>query len=250
MSHNLDSVIGHSDGHSDTSGPPGLHVLWCDKSCLLIDKPCGLSTQAPSAFDSVEARVRRWLADRVAPGNVPYLGLPHRLDRCTSGVLLLALRARAARKLARQFERREVDKCYWALVEGEVTPPSGTWRDCLRKIPDQPRAEIVTADVPGAREAVLDYRVKSSHAASTWIELRLHTGRMHQIRVQAATRGWPIVGDTTYGAHFSFGPVVADVREQAIALHARSLKFRHPATGTWVTVEAPMPSFWRNFVNG
>lgn len=229
-------------------GPDALPVLWLDNSCLVVDKPSGISTQAPAQFDSVESRVRRWLTNRAEPGTEPYLALPHRLDRCTSGVLLMALRAKAARKISRQFERREINKKYWAIVQGNVSPPSGTWRDCIRKVVDEPRAEIVTADVQGARESVLDYRVVASHPSYTWLELQLHTGRMHQIRVQAAVRTHPVVGDLLYGADIPFGPAVADVRERWIALHAHSLGFRHPSSGNILTIQSAMPSHWQELV--
>ncbi len=197
---------------------------------VAVAKPAGLATQAPPGMPSAEA----WLRARLDAG--AYLGVPHRLDRVVSGVLLLAVTPRAARKLSRQFERREITKTYLALVAGE--PPAALaagaaeWRDMLVKVPDEPRARIAGAAEPGAREAVT---------------LEPLTGRMHQLRVQAASRGLPIVGDTHYGAGPSalsaFAPTV-DPRRHAIALHAWQIRYTDPDTGASITIEAPLPQRW------
>ncbi|MGC4002151.1 MAG: RNA pseudouridine synthase [Pirellulales bacterium] len=144
-----------------------LDLLLDDGVVLALNKPSGLSTQSPPGFDSLERRVRELLATRhVGPGR-HYLGVPHRLDRPVSGVILFAPTPRAARKLARQFEKRSIAKTYWAAVQSVPDPPEGTWRDLMRKIPDEPRAEIVSPNLPDAREAVLHYRTigRTAHGA-------------------------------------------------------------------------------------
>ena len=122
-----------------------LEILHEDEACLAALKPAGLSTQAPRSHDSLELRVRELLRSRAEEeGRIMieiYLGLPHRLDRPVSGAILFAKTRRAARVVSRQFERRQVRKIYWAIVEGAVNPPEGTWIDCLRKVPGQPRAK-------------------------------------------------------------------------------------------------------------
>src|SRR5207249_4976870 len=133
-----------------------------------------------------------------------------------------------AQRLAEQFARRTVVKVYWAAVEGQVQPAAGTWEDWLRKIEDEPRAEAAAADAPGARRAVLHYRALGSCDGGTLLELHLETGRMHQLRVQAALRGWPVRGDQLYGAALPFGPPAELPRDRTIALHARTLTFLHP----------------------
>jgi 23S rRNA pseudouridine1911/1915/1917 synthase len=223
---------------------PGLEILLDDDSLLAINKPCGLPTQAPRQYDSVERRIRSWLAEVHGPGT--YLGLPHRLDRPASGVLLLAKTPRAARLISRQFERRQIEKTYWALVSGNVEPPMGEWRDHVRKLPSIPKVEIVTADVPGALEAVLHYRVIGQTSDGSWLQIDLQTGRTHQIRVQASSRGYPVIGDQLYDSPVLFGPQTSDPRERAIALHARSLTFCHPTTREKCTVTADTPEHWRN----
>ena len=173
-----------------------------------------------------------------------YLGLPHRLDRPVSGAILLAKTKKGARKLSRQFERRRVAKTYWALVEGNVQPACGSWTDHLRKVPGESRAEVATADHPDAQLAILHYRTLGSSPHGSWLDIDLETGRMHQIRVQAAARGFPILGDRLYGSRVTFGPQLDDPRGQAIALHARQLKFTQALTQNEIAVMAPLNEPW------
>lgn len=211
---------------------------------MVVCKPPGLPTQAPPGIDSLEVRIKSFLKERDASPHGVYLGVPHRLDRPASGAIVFATRRRAAQKLARQFERREVKKVYWVCVEGRLDPPAGTWRDYLRKVYGKPLAEVVPADHPEARQAVLHYRTLATLDSGSWLEIELETGRTHQVRIQAASRGHPVLGDLQYGSPLPFGPQHTDERLRAIALHARTLAFRHPATKQWISVTAPTPEFW------
>jgi 23S rRNA pseudouridine1911/1915/1917 synthase len=223
-----------------------LVILFEDNHCLAVAKPAALLTQGvPPGVPTLEAMVKAYLKDCYhKPGNV-YLGIPHRLDRPVSGVVLFARNTKAARRLAEQFQTRQVTKVYWAAVAGEVVPIEGTWQDWLLKHPDEARTERVTADTPGARGASLTYRRLAACSGYSLLEIRPETGRMHQIRVQAATRGWPIVGDISYGSGHDFGPPAALPRDRAIALHGRSLSFLHPIRYEPLTVSAPLPEMWR-----
>lgn len=227
----------------------GFEVLYHHAACLAVAKPAGVLTQAPRGIDSLEARLRNWLSvsgeGYAAPESARrpedvYLGIPHRLDRPVSGVMLFALRKRMARKLAQQFERRQVKKTYWACVTGHVQPPTGIWEDFLRKIPDVAEAEIVPPDHPEGQRARLRYRTLSSGSQHTLLEIQLETGRMHQIRVQAAWRGYPVVGDRQYGALLPFSQAT-DPREQQIALHAHSIQFRDPGLRPAADGTLPLP---------
>ena len=214
---------------------------------VAILKPVGLATQAPPGIESVE----QWLRDRLGRDASGYLGVPHRLDRAVSGVVLMAATPRAARKLSRQFEEREITKTYLAVVETgaaakETLPGADAveWRDLLRKISGQARSEIVDSQALAAREAI-------THAS--WIDcagrdegkrlLKLMpvTGRMHQLRLQAASRGLPIVGDELYG-----GPPLGDgdAAERPILLHAWRIDYADPDSGERISVEAPLPNHW------
>lgn len=223
-----------------------MQVLLEDNHCLAVVKPAGLPTQAPPGIASLEAEAKAYLKEKYQkPGNV-YLGVPHRLDRPVSGVVLFARNSKAADRLAEQFRERTVTKVYWGLVEGELVPGEGEWRDFLRKVPDHARAETVDPDSTGAKEAVLQYRSLDSKRERHLVEFTLVTGRMHQIRVQAAKRGHPIVGDLDYGSTQPFGPTLVTVRERVIALHARSLTFLHPLRYEPITLTAPLPEYWRD----
>lgn len=220
-------------------------ILYEEGPCLVVNKPSGLLTQAPPGIDSLEARIKTLYMQRLerTEGTV-YLGIPHRLDRPASGAMIFARHVRAAHRLSQQFERRHVEKIYWAAVSGQVEPEQGMWEDFLHKIPGQ--AHVVTVDENhfDGRHAVLMYRVVKRFDWGTWLEIELKTGRTHQIRVQAASRGFPLLGDSQYGSPEPFGPQMEDERLRAIALHSRSLTFDHPMTKERVTVEAPLPEAW------
>jgi 23S rRNA pseudouridine1911/1915/1917 synthase len=222
----------------------GFQILYEEGPCLVVCKPPGLATQAPPGIGSLEVHIKLFLKERESPPFAVYLGVPHRLDRPASGAMVFATRRRAAQKLAKQFERREVKKIYWAYVEGKPDPPTGTWQDHLRKVYGKPQAEVVPADHPDARLAVLHYRTLRTTDSGSWLEIELETGRTHQVRIQASSRGHSVLGDFQYGAKIPFGPQHADERLRAIALHARTLEFRHPTSKQWVSVTAPTPEFW------
>ncbi len=222
----------------------GFEILFEDADCLVVAKPAGLLTQAPLGIDSLEFRIKRMLQEQATePGEI-YLGVPHRLDRPVSGVIVFAKTLRAARKLSLQFERRFVEKKYWALVEGNVSPDESTWTDHLKKIEGQPQSVVVDADDPAGKSAILHYRVLERLASRTLLEIKLDTGRTHQIRVQCASRGHSVVGDEMYGSPSRFGPWSDDERERLVALHARTLGFRHPTTRADLVFTAPLPSMW------
>jgi 23S rRNA pseudouridine1911/1915/1917 synthase len=225
-----------------------LVVLYEDNHCLAVAKPAPLLTQGPPGVPSLESQVKAYLKERYHKAGNVYLGVPHRLDRPVSGVVLFARNTKAARRLAEQFAERQVRKVYWALVEpsaaGELPPESGLWEDWLLKVKEEARAERVTEETPGARRAALRFHRLRATADGVLLEVEPETGRMHQIRLQAAVRGWPIYGDLLYGARRTFGPPAELPRDRVIALHARSLTFLHPIRYEAVTVTAPMPEAW------
>ena len=230
--------------------PLDFEILYEQGPCLAVAKPPGLLTQAPPGIDSLEARIKSFLKHRERKQGKVYLGVPHRLDRPASGAMVFARHVRAARRLSEQFERRSVRKVYWACVEGHLEPDEGTWTDLVRKVPDEARAEIVDSNHPDGRIAVLHYRTLDTGPWGSWLEIELETGRTHQIRIQAASRGHPVLGDAQYGSGVPFGPQPADLRLRAIALHARCLGFENPKTREGVVVEAPVPDSWKELASG
>ncbi len=222
----------------------GIDLLYHVGPCIVVNKPTGLLTQAPSGIESLEWRVREYVAAQENLAGNFYLGVPHRLDRPASGAVVFGRHVRATRRLARQFEERTVRKSYAALVPEADIPDRGTWSDHLRKIPGRSFVEIVEPTHPEAKSAVLHYRVCARRDGVMLLEIELQTGRTHQIRVQAASRGMPIVGDDQYGSQRLFGAPFEDARERAIALHAKQLEFDHPMTRERVSVRAQFPLAW------
>lgn len=228
---------------------PTVDVLFEDHHLIAVNKPAPLMTQAPVGVPSLEAMVKAYIKDKYAKPAGVYLGIPHRLDRPVSGVVLFCRNTKASQRVAEQFQSHSVAKVYWALVEGVVAEDAGEWRDFVRKVADQARSEIVTADVDGAKEAVTQFRVLRRDGDTTLLELTPQTGRMHQLRVQSAARGHPVLGDALYGSSKSFGPPAELPRDRVIALHARRLAFEHPFRNTPIELEAPLPEYWSESVH-
>jgi 23S rRNA pseudouridine1911/1915/1917 synthase len=161
-------------------------------------------------------------------------GIVHRLDKDTSGVLLVARTDAAHRALAAQFSGRTVEKVYLALVHGKVRSDSGRITKPIAR--DPVRRTRMTARLESGREALTDYKVRARFERFTFLEVRIGTGRTHQIRVHLASIGHPVAGDRVYGARVSTRPV------ERMFLHAWRIGFLSPATGDRVTVEAPLPA--------
>ena len=219
-------------------------VLFEDPHLLAVSKPAPLMTQAPAGVPSLEALAKAYIKEKYAKPAGVYLGIPHRLDRPVSGVVVFCRNTKAASRVAEQFQKHTVTKTYWALVEGIVAADEAEWRDFVRKVGDEARAEVVPPAGEGAKEAITRVRVLNRTADTTLLELTPQTGRMHQLRVQAAARGHPVVGDALYGSARPFGPAAELPRDRVIALHARRLVFEHPFRKIPVELEAPVPDYW------
>ncbi|MFZ1935521.1 MAG: RluA family pseudouridine synthase [Thermoguttaceae bacterium] len=220
--------------------PPPLNVLYEDNHLLAVAKPAGLPTMGtPEGRPTLLALAKEYVKQRYQkPGNV-YLGIVSRLDAPVTGVVLLARTSKAAARLTEQFRSRGVEKTYWAIAEGIVEPAEGRLVDWLAEDERHRRMHIVGRTMPGAREARLAYHRLSIVGSNSWLEVELETGRKHQIRLQLAHHGHPIVGDRKYGGRVPFS--------HGIALHARRLVISHPTTGSRIEIEAPLPSAWRRF---
>lgn len=229
-------------GKPSTLSP--LQFLHEDFHLVAVNKPAPLLTQAPPGIPSLEALVKAHIKEKHAKPAGVYLGIPHRLDRPVSGVVLFARNTKAAQRVHAQFQERRVRKVYWAVVEGEVTPESGAWDDWMKKVAAEARTVRAAEGEPGAKLATLAYRVLQRLPGGTLVELAPLTGRMHQLRVQAAWRGHPVIGDVTYGSTLPFGPAAELPRDRVIALHARQLTFAHPFTKEELTLTAPLPAYW------
>src|SRR5262249_4763675 len=136
-----------------------LHVLYEDHHLLVVNKPAPLLTQAPQGIPSLEAIAKAYIKAKYAKPAGVYLGIPHRLDRPVSGVVCFARTMKAAQRVHAQFQEHKVRKVYWAAVEGEVSPEAGVWEDWVRKVAAESRVERATEGEPGAKLAMLEYRV-------------------------------------------------------------------------------------------
>ena len=203
-------------------------VLYRDGLILVIDKPAGLPVHGgPGGGPNLEQRF-----DALRFGLKRSPGLAHRLDRDTSGCLVLGRHPKALRKLGLLFSTGKVEKTYWAIVAGTPAQAQGRIELSLRKETRKNGWRMV-ADEQGQR-AVTDYRVLGSGGGRSWLELTPHTGRTHQIRVHCASLGCPVVGDPVYGAPQAKNP-------EPMQLHSRAIVLPIYANKDAIRVEAPPP---------
>jgi len=226
----------------------GLHLLYEDAALLVINKPAGLLTvplaaqpDEPSLFDQVKHHLRSTRRDPL---------VVHRIDRDTSGLVVFAKTSDAQHKLKEQFERRDAERVYLAIVHGTPKPDSGTWRDLLEW--DQESLKQLPAEASGGvrkatvKEAVCRYQVKEKFKEASLLEVRLVTGKRNQIRIQAGLRGHPVVGERMYV--YENGPA-QKIEFARQALHAFRLGFKHPADRRPMSFEAPMPEDLQKLLN-
>jgi len=223
---------------SNTQMPlPALDVLYEDNHLLLINKPAGLPTMGtPGPAPTLLTLAKEYIKQKhQKPGNV-YLGVMSRLDAPVTGVVLLARTSKAAARMTEQFRSHAVQKTYWALVEGTLDSTIGNYTNWIIKDDRHRRMHVVDRTRPGAKEARLAYRLLSSDGRMSLLEVGLETGRKHQIRLQMAYHGHPVVGDRKYGSRMRFS--------SGIALHARRMVVAHPVRGEVMIFEAPLPKSW------
>lgn len=207
-------------------------ILFEDTHLLVLDKPAGLLSQGEHTGD---LNLVDWLRQYLGR---PYVGLVHRLDRNTSGILVVAKRTKAAQRLTDSLQAGRLERIYLAWLEGTISGPA-TWRHVLRKDEAANRTHIITGPrAASGKEAVLSLepleRGQWQGTVVTLAKLRLETGRSHQIRAQAAHEGHPLLGDAKYGSRAAgFGRP---------ALHSHHLRFDHPMSHEWVEFEAPLPA--------
>ena len=214
-----------------------LHIVYEDDSLIVVNKPAGLLTvplesrdAAPSVLDQLEDHLRSHSRRR------PFV--VHRIDRDTSGLVLFAKTERAQQALKAQFKRREPERVYLALVYGHPEPAAGTWRDVITWDERAMIQKVTHPADPRGTEAVCEYRVVESFPDTSLIEVRLHTGKRNQIRIQARLRGHTLVGERRY----TYGPdTIRPIEFSRQALHAHRLVFRHPDDERPLRFEVPLP---------
>ncbi len=215
---------------------PSPKIIFEDTHLAVLDKPAGLLSQGDI---SGEASLVDWLRGHFGRN---YVGLVHRLDRNTSGIMVVAKRSKSADRLTRALQEGHLQRIYRAWLIGSFPAQKVTWRHFLFKDEKKNESRVVSRWTPGAKEAVLHIEVMKKSLwkgkAVTLAEISLETGRSHQIRVQSAASGYPLLGDIKYGNF------VAESWNSAFgrpALHSFTIAFPHPMSGEAMKFEAPLP---------
>ncbi len=219
-----------------------VEVLYEDEAVLAINKPAGVVVHAGAGNHTgtlVNRLLHRFQKLSQLGGDLRP-GIVHRLDKDTSGVLLVARTDAAHRALAAQFSEREVEKTYFALVHGRVKDDMGRVTKPIAR--DPVRRTRMTCSLGTGREALTEYRVRQRFEKFTYLEVKIGTGRTHQIRVHLASLGHPVAGDPIYGIKSAPAP--------RLFLHAWKIAFKSPATGDRVEVEAPLPQELADWLAG
>ena len=216
-----------------------LNILYEDNHIIVVEKPVNVLSQGDATGDiDLLTMVKQYVKVKYnKPGNV-YLGLVHRLDRPVSGIMVFAKTSKAASRLSDQVRKKEIKKTYMAVVKGIIKKDEDTFVDYLLKL-DNGNTIVTTKDK--GKESVLTYKVlkRNYEKNETLVSIDLKTGRHHQIRVQFASRGYPLCGDQRYGKS----------DKTQIALCAYKLEFIHPTTKQLMKfgIEKPLDTYWTDF---
>ena len=218
-------------------------ILYEDNHILIINKNVGQLVQGDKTGDkSLLELLKSFMKERdQKPGNV-FLGLVHRIDRPTSGLVIYAKTSKALSRLTQMVKNREIKKTYWAIVPKEIIPQSQTLTHYLKKNEKNNKAIVYNKETDGAKKAILNYQIIKTLDNYMLLEIDLQTGRHHQIRAQLSKIGVPIKGDLKYGAPRS-NP------DGGISLHARCLEFIHPVSKEQINITAPTPekdNLWKS----
>ena len=220
-----------------------LDVLFEDNHLLAINKRAGMLVQGDETGDTPLAEVCKGYIKKTykKPGAV-FLGVVHRLDRPVSGVVVFARTSKALERMNALFRSRETQKVYWAIARHKPGVTRGTLVHWLKKDPKKNRTTAFTQETSGALRSELHYQVLKKKGDRVLMEVRPITGRSHQIRVQLASVGCPILGDLKYGSSEVTG-------DGSIALHALNLSFRHPVKNEMLVIKAAVPDreWWNDF---
>jgi 23S rRNA pseudouridine1911/1915/1917 synthase len=225
--------------------PIALTIVYADDDVLGVDKPAGLVVH-PGAGNPRGTMVNALLNYDASLAQLPRAGIVHRLDKDTSGLMVVARSLRAHASLVEQLSEREVHRQYVAVVVGAMIA-GGSVRAPIGRHPTDRVRQAVVAEGAG-RDAITHYRVRERFRAHTVVECRLETGRTHQIRVHMAYAKHPLIGDPLYGGSFRLPKAASPELTEALrtfrrqALHAEKLAFRHPVSGETIETQAPLPA--------
>lgn len=217
-----------------------LQVLFEDNHLLIVNKRAGDIVQGDKTGDKpLSEVVKEYIAEKYNKPGAVYLGVVHRLDRPTSGVVVFARTSKALSRLNKLFAERDTEKTYWALVKNRPPKDVDTLVHYLKRNPKQNKSYSHINEVPNSKKGILHYRLIKELNTYFLLEINLETGRHHQIRSQLSAIGCPIKGDLKYGFDRSN-------KDASIHLHSRQLTFIHPVRKEKLTITAPVPndSLW------
>ena len=218
------------------------NLIYEDNHLLVYNKQPGILVQGDKTGDiSLLDVLKKYLkVTKNKEGNV-FLGLVHRLDRTSSGVMVFAKTSKALSRLNKQFKDRRVSKTYWAIVEGKNIPKHEKLINWVKKNKKKNKSMVLKKKIEGSKRAILTYRLKNNLKNYSFIEVELETGRHHQIRSQISYRGFPIKGDLKYGSKRSN-------KNSCIYLHSRKLTLFHPVTMKKLifVAKCPKDSLWES----
>jgi 23S rRNA pseudouridine1911/1915/1917 synthase len=213
-----------------------LQILFEDNHIIIVNKRAGDITQGDKTGDKpLSDVVKEYIKVKYnKPGNI-YLGVVHRLDRPTSGVIIFAKTSKSLERLNKMLRKKEIQKTYWAVVKLPPKEIRKTLIDFLKKNPKNNKSSVYKKEIDGSKRAVLHYQVIKKLDNYTLLEIGLETGRHHQIRAQLSAIGSPIKGDLKYGFERSN-------KDGSIHLHARKIEFIHPVRKEMICITAPTPN--------
>lgn len=219
------------------------HILHEDNHLLIVNKPAGILSQGDQTGDSSIIDIgKAYIKEAYSKPGAVFLGLPHRLDRPVSGLIILCKTSKALTRMTELFRDRSISKIYHAIVLGKPPADSERLISYLKKDTDRRRALHSPVAKEGYKEAILSYSLIKSMSQLSLLEVTLETGRPHQIRAQLSAIGSPILGDLKYHQQ-------DPLADKSIGLHAREVRFIHPVKKTELKITAPYPSqVWWNKV--
>jgi 23S rRNA pseudouridine1911/1915/1917 synthase len=218
------------------SNKDNLQVLFEDNHIIIVNKRAGDIVQGDKTQDKpLSEVVKEYIKEKYhKPGNV-YLGVVHRLDRPTSGIVIFARTSKALERLNKMLREKSIEKTYWAIVKNVPKQTKGTLINYLKKNPKNNKSSVFQKEIHGSKRAVLHYQLIKKLDRYSLLEIDLETGRHHQIRAQLSFIGSVIKGDLKYGAQRSN-------KDGSIHLHARKIHFTHPVSKENISITAPLPN--------
>ncbi len=222
-----------------------MEIIYEDNHIIAVNKPCGLLVQGDVTNDeTLLDQVKAYIKKRDNKPNNVFLGLPHRIDRPTSGLVVLAKTSKALTRLSKLFASKDIEKYYLALVDNIIEPSKGRLDNYLIRNTKQNKSYVCNKEKKGSKYSSLKYEYKKMGSTFYLVEIQLLTGRHHQIRAQFANKNVHIKGDLKYGAKRSN-------KNGGISLHSYRLKFVHPVSKKELDLIAPVPkeNIWKSITN-